>query len=304
MGCLFFATKGILIKLAYPHEVGALTLIVWRLAYAAPFFIFLAWYCGRKADSPMGFRRIAMAMGLGVLGYHLCSYLDFLALERIGVGLARMIFFVYPTLTVIIGVLFLRERVGRAIPLLLGVTYLGIALCYIGDLGSGPNLLAGALLILSCALGWAVYLALSARATKAIGSARFTAWAMLGATATTWIHHLMVFPVENLGQPLVVHGYAVALAIIATIIPLLLVNEALRLLGSQRFVIIGTVGPVATLVYAGVILGEVIAPLQMLGMSIALMAVTVMALVRHRAQTPVQLPAQLPPVVGKTAATK
>ena len=118
----------------------------------------------------MGLRRIAMAMGLGVLGYHVCSLLDFLALERIGVGLARMIFFVYPTLTVIIGVLFLRERVGRAIPILLGVTYVGIGLCYIGDLESGPNLAMGALLILGCALGWAVYLALSA-GYRAIGNA-------------------------------------------------------------------------------------------------------------------------------------
>jgi drug/metabolite transporter (DMT)-like permease len=60
---------------------------------------------------------------LGCLGYYGASILDFWGLEYISAGLERLILFTYPTLTILIGVLFQ----GKAFTRREGIA---IALCY------------------------------------------------------------------------------------------------------------------------------------------------------------------------------
>ena len=46
---------------------------------------------------------------LGFLGYYLASFLDFLGLQYISAGLGRLVLFLYPTITVLLSALFLRQ---------------------------------------------------------------------------------------------------------------------------------------------------------------------------------------------------
>jgi drug/metabolite transporter (DMT)-like permease len=65
---------------------------------------------------------------LGLLGYYLASFLDFLGLQYVGAGVGRLILFLYPTLVLLLSFLFLHKRPTSAEIAALVLSYLGIAL--------------------------------------------------------------------------------------------------------------------------------------------------------------------------------
>ena len=46
-GSVAFSGKAIIVKLAYRHGVDALTLVMYRMVFALPFFLALMWWAGR-----------------------------------------------------------------------------------------------------------------------------------------------------------------------------------------------------------------------------------------------------------------
>src|SRR3990167_8333018 len=80
-----FSFKAIFVKLAYAAApVDAITLLTLRMSFALP-------------------------IALGLLGYYGASILDFVGLQYISAALERLILFIYPTMTVLIGVLFMGK---------------------------------------------------------------------------------------------------------------------------------------------------------------------------------------------------
>ena len=67
----------------------------------------MGWQAERRANFRLGFGPTAAAMlGLGLFGYYLASYLDFLVLHGTSAPhLERLILFVHPTLVILLGAL-------------------------------------------------------------------------------------------------------------------------------------------------------------------------------------------------------
>ena len=47
VGAIAFSGKAIIVKLAYRYGVDAVTLIMYRMLFALPLFVLLAWWAGR-----------------------------------------------------------------------------------------------------------------------------------------------------------------------------------------------------------------------------------------------------------------
>ena len=47
VGAIAFSGKAIIVKLAYRYGVDAVTLIMYRMLFALPMFVLLAWWAGR-----------------------------------------------------------------------------------------------------------------------------------------------------------------------------------------------------------------------------------------------------------------
>ena len=87
-----FSFKAILIKLAYPYGVDAITLLVLRMSFALPVFVWVGFTASRSAPS-LTRRDWLHVLVLGFLGYYGASILDFLGLQYISAGLERLILF-------------------------------------------------------------------------------------------------------------------------------------------------------------------------------------------------------------------
>jgi drug/metabolite transporter (DMT)-like permease len=86
-----FSAKAILVKLAYRYHVDAITLLALRMAFSAPFFIGVAVWARLRHAVPLNRRDWLLVLVLGLIGYYLSSFLDFLGLQYITAGLERLI---------------------------------------------------------------------------------------------------------------------------------------------------------------------------------------------------------------------
>ena len=180
LGVLGFSFKAILVKLAYlAHPVDPVTLLAWRMIYAAPFFAVMALWAERSAAAKaMTMRDVAALVALGFVGYYLSSYTDFAGLQYISASLERLILFTYPTVVVLLSALVYRKPVtGRTLAALL-LCYGGVVLVFANDLRVAPrggDVVLGGVLVFASAALYAVYLVFAAPVIQRLGSLRFIA---------------------------------------------------------------------------------------------------------------------------------
>ncbi|HEX7558810.1 MAG TPA: EamA family transporter, partial [Usitatibacter sp.] len=100
-GAVAFSGKGVIIKLAYRHGVDAVTLLALRMLLSAPFFAALGLWAARRGDvEPLSWADRRTLVVLGLIGYYLASYFDFLGLQYVTAALERLLLFVHPTFVV------------------------------------------------------------------------------------------------------------------------------------------------------------------------------------------------------------
>ena len=261
-----FSGKAIFVKLSYgAASVDAVTLLALRLVYSLPVFIWVAFR--RKGPTLSAPDRLMLCV-LGLLGFYGASILDFLGLEYISAGLERLILFTYPTLTVLIGVLFLGKGMSRREVGALILSYVGIGLAFVHDLqvaGDTDAVILGGALVFGSSLSYAFYLAGSAPAIKRLGAMRFSALAAIVSTGAALLHQAVSQPFSAYLQPLPVHVYALGMALLSTVMPVFAQSAAIARIGPSRAVLIGTIGPILTIFLGWLVLDESISMSQMVG---------------------------------------
>ncbi len=270
-----FSFKAIFVKLAYAAApVDAVTLLSLRMVFSLPAFLWIGFTAGNAV--PLTRRDWGTLVVLGVLGYYASSMLDFLGLQYISAGLERLILFTYPTLTVLIGVLFMGQSLEERQVGALLLSYAGIGLAFAHDLqlgGDVATLLTGAAFVFGSALTYAIYSAGAEPAIRRLGSARFAALAMLVSTTATQLHFFATQPLAALVQPLPIYLYGAAMALFSTVLPILWQSAAIRRIGAARSVLIGTLGPVLTIFFSWWLLQEPVSAAQLAGASLVLAGV-------------------------------
>jgi len=283
-----FSTKAILVKLAYRHGIDSVSLLTLRFGFAAPFFAYAAFggHLRGKIPPTLTRRDGFTILTLGVLGYYLASLSDFIGLRYISAGLERLILFVYPTLVVLIEAAVYKIRLERRQKLALLVTYAGIVLAFRDELGGslGSDVPRGAAWVFGSALTYAVYLIGAGRMVPKLGSQRFTALALLSATAAVLIH-AFISRAHVLGLPPVAYVIGLVMALFATVLPAFLLARGIALIGSGPAAIISSVGPVSTILLAYLILDEALSPSAVLGTALVIIGATLVASSAKRAQS-------------------
>ncbi len=279
LAAIGFSAKAILVKLAYLDSVDAVTLLALRMAFAVPFFIGVALWVRRRHAAPLDTHDRLLVLGLGLIGYYCSSFLDFLGLQYISAGLERLILFLYPTMTVILSALLYKRAIGKKVIAAMALSYAGIALVFLHDVDAKEgSIVLGSALVFASTLSYSIYLVGAGHAIARIGTMRFTAYAMVVASAASLLQFGVMRPLSALDLPLRVYELSIAMAIFSTVLPVFLLSFAIRRIGSGSASLIGSVGPVSTIYMAYVILGERISLLQIAGSALVLAGVLVISL--------------------------
>ncbi len=279
-GSIAFSGKPVLVKAAYQYGVDTTTLLALRMLFAAPLFLLMALWAGRMTGKVTS-REIGSLAGLGFLGYYLGSFLDLAGLQYISAGLGRLILYLYPTLVLLLSAAFLKQPLRARELLSLALSYCGIALVFGSEAGLGNSLTStatGALLVFGSAATYAVYLVAGSRLVHKFGPMRFSAYASLIATGFVLGHFGATRPVHALAVEPGLYGLVAVLAVFSTVLPLWLMAEGLKRIGASQVSLIGCIGPVATMVFAWLFLGERTTAPQLGGAVLVLAGVLIISL--------------------------
>lgn len=255
-GAVLFSGKAIIVKLAYRYGVDAVTLIMYRMLFALPLFVAAAWWAGRGKPA-LTARDWRLVAGLGFSGYYLASFLDFAGLQYISASLERLILYLNPTLVLLLGVVMYRRRVHARQFVALAVSYAGVLLVFGHEVSlAGPQAWLGAALVLASAVSYAFYLVASGEHVKRLGALRLTGLATTVACVLCIAQFLLLRPLSAAAVAPQVLWLSVLNAVLCTFAPVLMMMLAIERIGAALAAQTGMVGPLATLMFGVLLLGE------------------------------------------------
>jgi drug/metabolite transporter (DMT)-like permease len=281
-GAVLFSTKAVVAKLLYRYHIDAVTLIAFRMLFSLPVFAAVALW-QMRVGPPLSTADRWRLVGLGLVGYYASSFLDFLGLQYITVGLERLILFLTPTFVLLISATVLKQRIGRLQWIALAIAYAGIILVFVHDLEGGGNVVLGSLLVLGSASTYAVYLLGSGELVRRIGSLRLVAYAMCVSSAACIGQFFLLRPAEMLIQPAPVYWLSLVNGLLCTVAPVVMTMTAVQRVGAGIASQAGMIGPVSTLFLGAVILAEPITGWQLAGTALVLAGIYLLSRVKKTA---------------------
>ncbi len=283
IGTGLFSLKSIIIKLLYLQGLQAGEVLVWRMALAVPFYLgMLLWLNLRPPaeDAPktsLTLTDFLLILGLGFLGYYLASWLDLMSLELISAQLERLVLFTYPFMVAILGFLFFKQALTWRLGFSLLITYAGIWIVMGQELKlTGNAVILGTSLVLGAALSFSLYVLFAKAWIHRLGSLHFTSLAMTASSVIVFVHGAVFLPLEWAHITALAWFWLLMLAVVSTVIPSFMMTEAIACIGPAQTGVIGTLGPIFTMLLAILWLQEPFDGLMGLGALMVIMGVGVL----------------------------
>jgi len=269
-----FGTLAIFAKLGYAAGLGTEQTLAFRFLLAAIGMLALAMLIGQN-PLRLGRRRLLTLFGLGTIVYTGQSLSYFIALRSLPASLVVLIAYIYPSLVVLAGWLFLRRSVSAWHGVALAASFAGVAM-----------LVGGAEFKLSWALAWPLFLAIASptiytgyiligeRVMSSVPAVAASAVIMSGAALAFC---LLAVLNRELALPRNSAGWAVGvgIALVPTMVAISLFMAGLPRVGAARAALLSTWEPVVTVLLAVVILGDRLSLVQVLGGVLVIVAVIV-----------------------------
>jgi drug/metabolite transporter (DMT)-like permease len=256
IGAIAFSGKAIIVKLAYRYGVDAVTLLMYRMLFALPMFLVLAWWGGRGKPR-LSVRDGLVVSALGFLGYYLASFLDFAGLRYVTASLERLVLYLNPTLVLLLSLLIYRRRVTPRQLAAMAVSYVGIALVFGHEMAlDQPDTGLGAALVFGSAVSYALYLVISAEEVQRLGSMRLTGLASSVACVLCIVQFVLLRPLSAADVATPVLWLSLLNAVVCTVAPIMMVMMAIERIGAAMASMAGMIGPLSTIAMSVWILGE------------------------------------------------
>jgi drug/metabolite transporter (DMT)-like permease len=254
-----------------------------RMLIALPFYL---WVFYQHADKTVlnksNSRNIVYCCIYGLFGYYIASWLDLTGLVYLPANLERLILYTYPSIVLLLSVIFLKQNLTKALAGSLALVYIGLFIVFSKDIAAlklnnshdNSALLLGAALVFASAVSFAIFFIGSELMMKTFSSKLFTSIAMSSASVAIIVHFLISHPIDVLWQQQTeAYYYAAAIAVFCTVLPSFFVASGIKRVGAATGSIVGGISPVFTLLLAFVFLDEAINALQALGFAIVILAI-------------------------------
>jgi len=267
-----FGTNAIFAKLGYAAGLGTAQTLAFRFVLAAAGMWGLALVLGQN---PLRFepKRLLALFGLGAVVYTAQSLTFFTALQTLAASLCVLIVYIYPSLVVIAGWLFLRRSVTRWHVLALAGSFAGLVLL-VG--GAQLQVAWGLVFAVAAPMIYTAYILLSEGVMSRVPAVGASAVIMSGAG----LAFCVIAGVEGeLRLPASSSGWFVvlALALVPTMIAISTFLAGLPRVGAARASLLSTWEPVVTVVLAVILFGDRFSIVQALGGVLILAAVVMQA---------------------------
>ena len=236
LGALLFAAKAIVVKFSYQYGATADVVLTLRMVFSLPIFWFAVWWSQRNTSlQPLIRKDVVKVCAIGLLGYFLSAYLDFLGLQYISAGLERVILYLTPAIVLVLSKFLLKKEIDRRQYWAMAVAYVGIVLVFVHDieLNGGGAVVLGSTLVFLAAVVYSVYLIFAGELVGRVGSIRLVALASASATVAACLQSLVLDIDQLFLQSSTVYQLAWINALFCTFIPMVCIMMAVNRIGSS-----------------------------------------------------------------------
>lgn len=238
-------------------------MLFWRFAIAAVLCLLFT----MKGAIKLPFKALIKTLLIASVCYSGCTAAYFLASRYIGTGLAMVLFFSFPIFVALLSWTFGRVKVSLLAVGALTAVIIGLV-CLHG--GNRQNIAwQGISLGVLSALFYAVYLHNSHNNARHMDAKLLTLLVCVG-NAFLFGSYSCVADSFQLPTSWQAWSYIVALATVATVIPIWLLLKGLKEVSAIQGAILSVMEPIITLLIGVMILKESVGPLQMVGVAIIL----------------------------------
>ena len=278
LGVVLFSAKAVMVKLAYQYDVSPVNLLMFRMLFSLPFYLIMIFIYKPDITQKRTKKDYLSLVLFGFLGYYLASFFDFWGLGFIKASIERVILFIYPTIVIILSKLFLKRPISKVQIIAIALTYIGVVIAFWDDFSvEGSAFLIGATLIFLSALTYASYLVGSDWLIPKFGVITFTSYAMIVSCICVVVHYLIFERTSLFGYHQNVYWLGLAMAFLSTVIPSYLVSWTIKKIGAPDFSILGSIGPISTIILASIFLDEKITVLQIIGTLIVISGIIIIS---------------------------
>ena len=229
----------------YANRIGVNSVLFYR--YGLALLIYGLWLKFIKNESLAIPKKAILPLFIMGLFFSLSSLLLFEAFNYIEAGIACTLLFVYPVFVAVIMALFFKEKTDKNIIISLLLTSCGISFLYKNTTGASLNI-KGVIIVMLASLFYALYL-IGVKKIKTLRNIKpniLSFYVMLFGL-TVYIYNLdFCTELQMLSKPSL-WLYACGLAIIPTIISLETITLAVKLIGSTKTALLGSLEPLTAL---------------------------------------------------------
>jgi len=255
----------------YADGMNPDSVLFFRYLFAIP--LVGAMIKGRGRDFKVHRTTLFPLFALGIL-MAASSLTLFEAYNYMDAGIASTILFIYPILVALIMAAVYKEKVTLQTALCILLALSGIAMLYQG--GQGATLsLTGTLLVFASALSYAIYIVgVNRPSLKEMATLKVTFYVLLFGVllfvVRLWTSHDLTLPGKWW-----LWGNLLALAVFPTAISFLCTTSAIQRIGSTPTAILGALEPVTAIFFGITVFGERLTARDCMGITLILVAVTV-----------------------------
>jgi drug/metabolite transporter (DMT)-like permease len=291
LAAVCFGTLGPITRYADEAGVGSLAIVAWRAGIGATAMIVLLVTLSAAAGRrPIAVRELPAGdrwfIGASSMANMVLNLAMFIAFVRIEIGLALLVFYLYPAFVAVASVLWFGDRLDVVRWSALGLSMLGLVLTLAGSGALGGIDPLGVGLAFLAAMAQAFYVLSARHGFARIPPIESAAITMGGAAVGYVVIALIIGRFVDLAAPLASGAALVPVAmagIIGAAIPTLCFITGIRLLGAPRAAIVATLEPVVGVALAAWLLNEQPTLIQVLGGALILVAAV---LLQVRAREP------------------
>ncbi|MGE5453996.1 MAG: DMT family transporter [Methylocystaceae bacterium] len=270
LSAAFYSTMPILSKFMYQTGLSPISALLLRYFFS---LVILVVYLALIKRQPV-FTRSPYAIIQGLL-FVLGSLLYFYALKYLPAGLTTSIFYMYPAIVSVMAIVIYHERLALRQVLALILALAGIIIIS-GLLGESTHRLSplGVMLVIGSCICYSGYTLLGQKTINQASALSLTVTMSL----CGFVILALVFPSELL---IVTHitleqtALGVTMAVLNTILSVFCFLKGLAIVGASRASLVSTAEPAFSLLFAFILLGEIISPWQGFGVLLVLISTTI-----------------------------
>lgn len=218
---------------------------------------------------------------LAILGFlfAFCALALYAAFNYMDAGLASTLLFLYPLEVALIMGLFFKEKLTARTGAAIAISLAGIGLLYRGGEGGAALSTVGLILVFLSSLTYAVYIVYVNKADLKMGSLKLTFYVMIFCLLCLLLYSVTF----GSGLPPMLTttsswGWALMLGFVPTVLSLVLMAKAVKIVGSTPTAIMGGLEPLTAVVIGVCVFDESLTAKLAVGIVLILLSVVILAI--------------------------